>query len=267
MAQNSTSHLLALPTEIRLQIWTYLLSPPQQLIMRSLFIRAYYRTVFMSQQSKGLECQLLRVCKDVAGEILPILYGIPHWRAQCRFENLAGQISIANFCLIKRMSVDVDDLPGIADSLLLDLKEEDVPISPWPPVRRRLRFVNLEVLQVDGYQCIALTSKGNSASRLEGLRLCKLAGNIISYHPSLSVLAQTNQAGTGGSDAIDVYMERVKWKFLRDVKQITPDEHVVDLSDLETLLQALMDNEGNLSHRANWSEKGQYQQYPYLQQS
>src|SRR6185312_6385425 len=93
--------LLSLPLEIRLQIWSLLLTPADPLIMRSLFIRTHYHSVFMTQQPKHLCTSILRVCKQISGESLPILYSQPEWRAACRFEALASQISIANFSFIK----------------------------------------------------------------------------------------------------------------------------------------------------------------------
>lgn len=310
----STSPLLSLPLEIRRQIWTFVLTPSQPLTMRSLFIRAHYRSIFMTQQPKQINTSILRVCRSITAECLPILYSLPHWRSACRFESLASQVGIENFGHITRMSVDVDDLPSIVGSLLLDMQERNgeqdllgdqcrssielklelesrallenmissgpvtwqanAPpagtISPWPPTQRRLKFLNLELLEVEGYQTIALTNRGNRKSRLEGLRLCRFARDILAYHPTLCVLVQAEKLGYGSSDAVDMTMGRVRWRFLRNELGKVSHEHVVDLEGLEALLRALieMDDEDERVRRrktlAGWMENGRFQQYPYL---
>lgn len=309
---DTASPLLQLPLEIRLHIWSLLLTPDDPLVMRSFFIRAYYRSIFMTQQPKSICTSVLRVCKQIAYEALPILYGLPEWRAACRFEALASQVSITNFSFIKHMYVDVDDLPSIVGSLLLDMQESDpdhrmgtsssvelklelesrallenmissspsssqlqaLPagmVSPWAPMQRRLKFTNLEVLQVDGYQTMALTSRGSRKARLEGLRLCKFAKEILAYHPSLASLVQQDSVGSGGSDAIDVGMGRVRWRFLRHQRCKTVNEHMVDVAALEEMLRAMveMDEMDALArHRGHnfpiWGQGGTFQQYPYL---
>lgn len=311
MAVQASCPLLSIPTEIRLQIWTYLMKPAEQLIVRSLFIRTYYRTVFMSQHSKEFEGQLLRVCKTVTAEVLPLLYGLPHWRASCRIENLASQISIANFCLIRRMTVDVDDLRVVVDSLRLDVLErcndnqtlgrkifsgdELVIESRGPeqnmalsnaissisapagrvmsrsPAQRRVQFANLELLEVEGHQCATFTSRGTLASRFEAHKLYRLAGELLKYHTSLSILVQADKVGTGGSDAVDLYMSRVKWRFLRDIRQITDQETIVDLKTqlglLDSLIETQQQQETLNTPTSSWIRGGEYRQYPYLAQS
>lgn len=265
----------------------------------------------MTQHPKHLCTPVLRVCKQTTSETLPILYGGPEWRAGCRFEALASQISISNFSLIKHMCVDADDLPSIVGSLLLDVQERDpgyrvgtflaveqklelesrallentilsdasAPTKPsagmavpWTSMQR-LKFANLEVLQVEGYQTMALSSRGNRKSRLEGLRLCKFAKEILAYHPSLAVLVQQDPSGNGGSDAVDMGMGRVRWRFLRHEGCKAANEHVADLSALEKALKAMVeiDEEGALGRQQQqqhtvpaWGQGGTFQQYPYL---
>jgi len=266
----------------------------------------------MTQQPKAICTTVLRVCKQITHEVLPILYGRPEWRAACRVEALASQISIANFGLIKHMCVDVDDLPSIVGSLLLDMQEADpdhrmgtsssvelklelesrallenmissspsssqpqaLPagmISPWTPMQRRLKFANLEVLQVEGYQAMALTSRGSRKARLEGLRLCKFAKEILAYHPSLASLVQQDTVGNGGSDAIDMGMGRVRWRFLRHQRCKAVNEHVVDVVALEEMLRAMVEideKDAQVRHKGHdfpiWGQGGPFQQYPYL---
>ena len=296
------SVLLQLPLEIRLQIWSLLVTPTDPLVMRSLFIRAYYHSIFMSQQSKGICTSILRTCKQIAQETLPILYGLPEWRAACRLEPLASQIGIANFSLIKHICVDVDDLPSIVGSLLLDLQERDpgyqtgtsssvelklelesrallenmissrplypqsqpLPVGMVPSMQRRLRFVNLEIVQVEGYQTMALTNRGSRKVRLEGLRLCKFAREILAYHPRLAVMVQQDPAGNGGSDAVDLGMGRVRWRFLRHQEYKAVNEHPVDLAALEELLRAMVEIDEEDAMARHRDHNGVYQQYPYL---
>ncbi len=308
----AASPLLSLPLEIRLQIWSLLLTPVDPLVIKSLFIRTYYRSKFMTQHPKQLCTTVLRVCKQITDEALPILYGLPEWRAGCRFEALASQVSINNFSFIKHMCVDADDLPSIVGSLLLDMQESNpdhrtgtssnvelklelesrellenmisssssssqaqaLPagiVSPSLPIQRRLKFANLEVLQVEGYQAMALTSRGSRKSRLEGLRLCKFAKEILAYHPSLAVLVQQDSVGNGGSDAVDMGMGRVRWRFLRYKGCKAENEHVVDLNVLEETLRAMVviDEEDAIARHQEssfpiWGQGGSFQQYPYL---
>ena len=301
--------LLELPLEIRRQIWLLLLTPPVELMMRSLFIRDNYRNIFMTQQLKGINVQLLRACKQIASEGLPLLYAQPVWGAACRLEALASQIGISNFCFIKRLCVDADDLSSIVGSLILDMQENEsgsraLIASPGVELKlelesralmesmmfgdayehssprhaisqRRLRFANLEVLEVDGYQMMALSSRGNRRARQEALRLCNFARQILCYHPTLSLLLQRDTEGSSGSDAVDLTMGRVHWRFLRATGAGCPsrsfDEHEVDLNGLEDMFRALIDideeddttwqrERGRL---ANWTDSG-FRQYPYL---
>lgn len=309
---DTASSLLQLPLETRLHIWALLLTPVDPLVIRCLFIRAHYRSIFMTQQPKAICTTVLRVCKQITHEALPVLYGRPEWRAACRVEALASQISIANFSLIKHMCVDVDDLPSIVGSLLLDMQESDpdhrmgtsssvelklelesrallenmissspsspqpqaLPagmVSPWTPMQRRLKFANLEVLQVEGYQAMALTSRGSRKARLEGLRLCKFAKEILAYHPSLASLVQQDTVGNGGSDAVDMGMARVRWRFLRHQRSKAVNEHVVDVVALEEMLRAMVeiDERDALARDRGhdfpvWGQGGTFQQYPYL---
>ncbi|KAK5091052.1 hypothetical protein LTR05_001232 [Lithohypha guttulata] len=302
--------LLALPLEIRLQIWSLLLAPPAPLIMRSLFIRSGFQNVFMSQQAKRITVTLLLLCKQIAAEALPLLYAQPTWKASCRLEALASQIGTDNFGLIKRISVDADDLASVISSLVLDIQENepklrsslvlagvglktepgfqgridsmiaDSPASGFdlgasPPRSRRLRFSNLEALEVEAYQTIALTNRGSRRTRKEALRLCDFARQILLYHPVLNQLVQQGGFGRGGSDAIDLEMGRVRWRFLRSTGKERPSmtvhEHEVDLDQLEDMLRALieMDDEDEINRRrekegvAGWTEEG-FRQYPYL---
>lgn len=309
--QGKQCKFLALPAEIRLQIWTLLLTPPTPLVMRCLFIRDHYRSVFMTQQPKNFTIAILRLCKQTTAEVLPILYGQPLWRAACRSEALASQVGISNFGLIKRICVDIDDLPTIVGSLVLDMQENEhspqllkgMPtvelklemesralmenmmldatssemLTPAAAIsQRRLRFANLEVLEVEGYQTVALSQKGSRRSRLEGLRLCNFARQILSYHPTLDVLVQQAKVGNGGSDAVDLTMGRVRWRFLRTAGTSPPaksiNEYNVDLDELEDLLRVLVElhEEGAASRRSEreklpgWMEDGSFRQYPYL---
>lgn len=314
MAESSSSlqcALLHLPLEIRLQIWALLLQPPDRLVMKSLFIRRNYRNVFMSQQAKNLTLSLLRLCKQVTVEALPILYAQPTWLASCRMESLASQIGTSNFGLIRRLCVDADDLSTIIGSLILDMSEQEPTTNALissPSVelslelesralmenmmlegssdqlfmrtdlvsQRRLRFSNLDVLEVEGYQAMALTSLGNRKSRREGLRLCNFARQILRYHPTLDVIAEQGPTNFGGSDAMDYTMARVKWRFLRvngtGAPRKNATEHWLDINALENMLKALIDideedaavKQTERKRLAGFLEDGTFSQYPYL---
>lgn len=274
--------LLNLPIEVRLQIWTYLITPTYPLVMRSLFLRSNYRNIFMTQQIKQLCISLLPVCRQITSEVLPILYAAPIWRAACRLEALASQIGVKNFALIRKLGVDADDLGNLIESLVLDAKDATFPntankqsnsmvVLPEP---RRLRFAKLEVLEVEGYQSVALTSKGSQKSRKEALTLCSFAKQILSYHPILNVLVQTG-GDMGRSDALDLSMGRVKWRFLRETGTECPrmaaNEHKVDLDALHDMLNGIVeldqqDVDNKLREKealAGWTDEG-FRQYPYL---
>lgn len=303
--------LLALPVEIRLEIWMILLQPPDLLVMKSLFIRRNYRNVFMSQQAKKLTLSLLRVCKQITAEALPVLYAQPTWLASCRMESLASQIGTSNFGLIKRLCVDADDMTTIIGSLILDIQEREPSASsliassavelsleldsralmenmmledPSDQLltqtdlvsQRRLKFSSLDILEVEGYQAMALTSRGNRKSRREGLRLCNFARQILRYHPTLDAIVEQAPSSTGGSDALDYTMARVKWRFLRVSGTCAPGktamEHWLDIDALEEMLRALIDiDEGDSNVKlseskrvAGWLADGTFLQYPYL---
>lgn len=226
-------------------------------------------------------------------------------------EALASQIGTSNFGLIRWLCVDADDLTTIIGSLILDISEQEPAAnslisSPTLELsselesralmenmmlagssdqlftrndlisQRRLRFSNLDILEVDGYQAMALTSRGNRKSRREGLRLCNFARQILRYHPTLAVIAEQAPTSSGGSDALDYSMARVKWRFLRVAGTCAPQktvtEHWLDIDALEDMLKALIDmdeedagvkqTEGK--RLAGWLEGGRFSQYPYL---
>lgn len=208
------THLLSLPLELRLQIYDLLLTPyslppaapiPIPLPIGPLFIRAHYKTLFMSQHPQmNFQTTLLRVNRQVAAECLPILYSRTLWRASCRLEQLASQIGHINFGYIKSMEIDPDDLGSLLTSLRRDAEEREVAraaaisaldqshdddaatsIPTQPPISRRLRFTNLDRLHVNGYQTLSPTSRGTKKSRLEARALCFTALSILSVHPTL----------------------------------------------------------------------------------
>ena len=144
-------------------------------------------------------------------------------------------------------------------------------VLPGMPMQRRLKFANLEILEVEGYETMALTSRGSRKARLEGLRLCKFAKEILLYHPSLAVLVQQDSVGHGRSDAVDMSMGRVRWRFLRHEGGKAANEHAVDLDTLEERLRMMVDMDEEIAlasqrgHGAsNWTHDGRFQQYPFL---
>ncbi|KAJ9660299.1 hypothetical protein H2198_002607 [Neophaeococcomyces mojaviensis] len=284
---------LAIPLELRQHIYMYLLTPvTADLTIRGFFIRAYYRYEFMSQQAKQVCVSILTVCKQITSEALPVLYSTSLWQCRCRIDSLASQIGMQNFGLIKRMYCDTDDLPCIVDSLTQDYlhemlrrgSQEEVVVDMTAGERvqyrkglvgsetgARLKFTGLEMLQVEGYQAMSLTSVGDSKARVEGLNLCRMAESILERHPSLVLLVQRDQkAGNGGMDAVDFTTGRVRWRFLRYERDVLDEEHIVDLPGMMALFQMLIEHDKKEgAHRRSslptgWTSTGVFQQYPYL---
>lgn len=162
----------------------------------------------------------------------------------------------------------------VMENLFTSASDSDTIPSITPQKQRRLRFANLEVLEVDGYQSIALTSKGSKRSRREAMRLCHFAKQILSYHPVLNMLVQAG-GDMGRSDALDLSMGRVKWRFLRGTgigcPRVAVTEHKVDLVELSDMLEALVELDEQDSvvkirekeALAGWTLDG-FRQYPYL---
>lgn len=175
------------------------------------------------------------------------------------------------------MEVDADDLASVYASLRRDVDERqgEAEVDPTPDARltKRLRFANLERLDVEGWQKVSLTSRGTKAARVEGRGLCLLAIGILSTAPNLGVLVQVGGAagtGLGGADARDMTMGRVKWRFLRGVGEMDVDgegnEHVVGLVEMVALFDALIEmDEASCrgSESVSW-RGGVFRQYPYL---
>lgn len=303
-----TPNLFSLPLELRLQIYDLLLTPyslppaapiPIPLPIGPLFIRAHYKTLFMSQHPQmNFQTNLLRVNRQIAAECLPILYSQTFWRSSCRLEQLASQIGHINFGHIKSMEVDPDDLSSLLASLRRDAEDREIARATatallnqshtddaqtststptQPPISRRLRFTNLDRLHVSGYQTLSPTSRGTKKSRLEARALCFTAMSILSVHPTLSVLVQTElNINDGGADARDLSYGRVKWRFLRHRTEMREDEFVVDLVEVISLFESLigMDGEGEVEGRSGNGERlgltswrdgdGVFRLYPYL---
>lgn len=196
-----------------------------------------------------------------------------------------------NFNLVRRMHIDADDLPLVVRSLKQDqrLREmrEEVATEAFAEITeeertlfvqrmahyeqiRRLRFVSLEMLLVEGYQAVAITSVGDQRAREEALNLCKLAREITTGHPSLSILVQRDKRGNGGSDALDLTMGRVRWRFLRYERDILPGEHIVDLEAMIEMIQEIIEHDHKEGVRrksslpTGWTDTGVFEQYPYL---
>lgn len=215
------------------------------------------------------------------------------WRASCRLEQLASQIGVENFGFIRRMEVDSDDLGAVLGGLRREVKFQQEQeqhrqgntvlesINLSNP--RFLRFGNLESLSVEGWQKVALTSRGSKGSRIEGRGLCFMAMGVLSVAPRLDVLVQIgDDGGMGGSDARDLSMGRVKWRFLRSMGETRTGtsrdrsgkgivdggqtEHVVDLVEMIALFDALIEMD-EVEERGTQSESwrgGVFRQYPYL---
>jgi len=271
---------LTLPPEIRHQIYTLLLTPTTpNLTIRDFFIRTNFRNVFMSQQPKQICLSVLLVCKQITYEALPVLYGLPLWRCGCRLEGLASQIGWANFGLIRRMGCDADDLGFVVGSLGEDDRDlvggnghGGLGDGGGLEEKARLRFTGLEMLQVDGYQTMSLTSVGDMKARVEGLNLCRMVQSILDKHPSLALLAQGEKStGHGGGDAWDFTTGRVKWRLLRYERDLVHGEHIVDLPGMIELFQTLIEHDEKEDAKKNslltrWTSTGVFQQYPYLPQ-
>lgn len=242
--QTNKSPFLALPYELRTEIYQHLLTPITTLTLRCLFIRKDYRNVFMTQQPKDICTALLRVCRQITHETLPILYAHPHWRCACRMENLALQIGIPNFALTTHLAIDPDDLPTVATCLDIQRHGSRAHAPLLPPTTAGLRFARLETLEVEGFQAAALdASLGTRRMRVEALRLCELARRILASHPQLTCLLQRGPAGDGGADARDLSWGRVRWRFVTSRAQRREGEHPVDLPVTREALQFCLDED------------------------
>lgn len=126
-------------------------------------------------------------------------------------------------------------------------------------------FSNLELLVTEGYQAAALSSYATRRARFEAIRLCKMAQCILDAAPNLAVLVQRSRLSKGKSDAIDMTMGRVRWRFLRKEGAVDSDEAVVDIPAVIAVLENLImshEHRGQDEH-AMW-RTGQFRQYPHL---
>lgn len=259
------STLLKLPAEIRSQIFRYLMTCAAGVVIRSLFIREYYRTFFMSQQHVDVCTPLLLVCRQITNEILPILYAGPMFKCFSRVERLCCQVGLVNFGFITQMNIDIDDVYLLDESLSA---RSDIGGDSDNSFNERLNFHSLEVLEVEAFHSMALRHDGNLGQKREALRLCYQAQRILKRHPWLRVVVQRGPQGNGGSDAIDLGFGRLRWRLLKDDRIKHPDEQIVDLelmvAHLETMLQAADQNAEATSLAVSWTKTGIFRQYPYL---
>lgn len=177
------------------------------------------------------------------------------------------------------MEIDADDLGTVLAGLRRERAEEEEKVDHGDEdgegmvnavIKRPskfLRFSKLESLNVDGWQKSALTSRGSKSSRIDGRSLCFIAIGVLAVAPSLNVLVQVSDGnGIGGSDARDLSMGRVKWRFLRSVGEMKGNEHVVELVEMIALFDALIEMD-EISERGAESESwrgGVFRLYPYL---
>ena len=225
-------NFLDIPSEIRIQIYELLLADAS-LIVQYLFIRNGFRSMFRNKTPPALSAQILRTCQQIAREGASILYGKP--RFDCSdcingVEKLQAQIGPKNFGLIKRLTLDSEDVHGVADALRCE---------PGDSTYRKL-----ECLTTTAHRIVDLSLAGWEFELhvQEMSRLCLSACQILRSSSHLRVLGQVSRKDTSQSygDAIVASNYRVKWKFARSLSDLGPDEQVLDverLLDLALLMQ------------------------------
>jgi hypothetical protein len=219
-----TFHFLDLPREIRISIYEFLPADPS-IVMQYLFVRNHFRSMFRNKIPPELSAQILRTCQQIAGEGAPILYGIPKFDcSNCILgvEKLQGQIGPQNFCLIKRIVLDAEDIHGVASALRAE---------PNGGMYR-----NLECLTTTAHQLVDITQPGwEFEIKVQTMaKLCLYAQQILQSGSPLRVPRQDSRKETSRSygDAIDSSNHRVRWKFVSSHAKLAQDEHILDVARL-----------------------------------
>lgn len=195
-----------LPTEVRLQIYEELLACP------STIVEYTTKSRFQPMTASPLSPQLLRVCRQIRREGLPILYGTHRFNcafSDCGVEKLRAQIGLENFGHIKYLIVKWVDMRQLSDSF----SNNDIASI----------YRSLETLEIYRYFGIDL-ARPTSALYLELDALahyCKLARKILRHHPHLSVLAHTTVKDRDATDQSWIKF-RIRWRLLRSPSAIRP---------------------------------------------
>lgn len=197
------SNLLLLPPEIRLKIYAFLLALP------SLIVEPMYNVQthpFRLKTTYPLTTQILRVCKKITSEAIPVLYASHSF--MCSFDalgvdELLAQIGPYNFTFIRRLVVDWVDIPRIA----ISLQKGDYASL----------YRNLETLTITTYVQIDLNrpEKRLNSDLSDLLEKSLHARAITQQHATLKVVEQTcarTNRRVAEDDCTDV---RIYWRFMR----------------------------------------------------
>ena len=226
---------LDLPTEIRSQVYGYLLID-DTIIISSLFMRMRFLQKFMCKHNCGLHPQILYTNRQINHEASRVLYGSPTFQcatATLGLERLRAQIGTKNFSNIRRLVCDPSDLADIAEAL-----------QTPPGMSLYQRYQRLECLSTDGYRIKILkglppTNISELSDLTEALQLCQHALTILKAHPVFSILVQTlSGISNGGADAVDTSNSRAKWRLLKCEAAMMPEETVVDLEGVIAFLKS-----------------------------
>ena len=201
-----------LPTEVRLQIYEELLACPSTIVE---YVPRKIRTTksrFQIKTASPLSPQLLRVCRQIRREGLPILYG--NHQFNCDFSarsigKLRAQIGLKNFGYIKHLIVRWLDMRWMS--------------YPFPINDIASFYQSLETLEISGYFGIDLAERTNGL--YFGLSIlayhCKTTREILRYHPHLSVLAHTRVKDPDATDQSCTEFH-IRWRLLRSPLAIRP---------------------------------------------
>lgn len=262
----SVNRLLSVPLEVRLRIYDHLLLAlkPVKIVPRPPWeqnpedntnpdhpsTRGYLALTTISVPFDGssttwaadteswaimphsLSSQLLRTCRDIYTETLPILYCHNSFDLTSResLKLLLRNIGVANCSLIKHIVLDWDPLQDFAWCLAKDEYCEAlrgltcIQLAYWRV--RNIRGTSIQWRSVKSYE----------------RQLCQAAKDILVKHPSLNILAEET-FHRRIDDPTTTFMcpnrtpnNRIKWRFVCSASEVKSTERIIDLdADLQEL--------------------------------
>ncbi|KAK4944105.1 hypothetical protein LTR10_016438 [Elasticomyces elasticus] len=239
------SPFLNLPTEIRLKIYTHLFSFPDPIKIEPAHPTSQAAFIFDSNTNEaketpwllrqpttsGLTSQLLRTCRKIHHESLPVLYQSNIFDCSARegVPLLQHNIGPSSFSLIRHVILDWEQLQDFAWSLA---KPE-----------HQLATNGLEIIDLASWRARIL---GGSSLLWHDVKayerqLCQAALDICQKHAQLRLLRlkrDPTEFKLSGKTIMCKTTHRVKWRFVTEKEARTHKDydHVVDLqSELASL--------------------------------